>query len=389
MKDCQIQIIGAGIGGLTAALSLQHYGFKVEVHEQAPELSEVGAGLTITPNAAHALDFLGLSARLAETYCIPTAGAVKNYKTGETLLKTYRGNTPFEKYGAHYFQVHRADLHTVLSEAVLANDPDCIHLDHTFMDLSQDSSSVTARFTNGDTARGDVLIACDGGNSAVRSHVYAPEPVAFTGQVAWRALVPADRLSEELMAPPSCAYIGPDRLFTRYFIRKGDIVNVVALARQPGWEEEGWTIHAEISEFLDLYHDFHPDVKEIIKVLPPELLFKWALRDRAPLSDWTNGRVTVLGDAAHPMTPFLGQGAVMAIEDGMVVGRCFHEASNIGEALALYEGSRKERANGVQLQSRAQAASYQGSALKNFNAGRNAEGRGLFEYNPVTVPLTV
>ncbi len=387
MKDCHILIIGAGIGGLTAALSLQHFGFKVSVYEQAPELGEVGAGLTITPNATHALDYLGLAERLKETADIPTEGAVKNYKTGETLLKTYRGDTPLKKYGANYYQIHRADLHDMLSDAVRANDPDCIHLGHTFADLTQDAHSVTAWFENGAKAEGDCLVGCDGGASVVRSRVYAPEPVVFTGQVAWRALVPAEHLPAEVMEPPSCAYIGPDRLFTRYFIRKGTVVNVVALARQPGWEEEGWTIHAEIDEFLDLYHDFHPYVHTIIKEIPPELLFKWALRDREPLQEWVKGRVTVLGDAAHPMTPFLGQGAVMAIEDGMVLGRCFDKADNVEDALALYEGARKERANSVQIQSREQAAAYQGTALENYNPGRNAEGRGLFEYNPVTVPI--
>ena len=148
-KDCHILIVGAGMGGLTAALALQHYGFRVSIFEQAPELAEVGAGLTITPNATHALDFLGLKERLAETADIPTAGAVVHYRTGEVLLRTYRGNTPFEKYGAHYYQIHRADLHRLLSQAVLSHDPDCLHTDHMFTRLDQDESGVTARFANG------------------------------------------------------------------------------------------------------------------------------------------------------------------------------------------------------------------------------------------------
>jgi salicylate hydroxylase len=164
-------------------------------------------------------------------------------------------------------------------------------------------------------------------------------------------------------------------------------VNVVGLVRQPGWEEEGWTIPAEVSEFLDLYKEFHPDVHEIIEAIAPGTLFKWALRDRSPLDNWIKGRVSVLGDAAHPMLPFLGQGAAMAIEDGMVLGRAFNEADSVEDALHLYENARKERANGVQIQSREQADLYQGSAHRNYHPGRNAEGRGLFTYNPVTVPL--
>lgn len=386
-KDCHILIIGAGMGGLTASLALQHYGFRVSVFEQAPELAEVGAGLTITPNATHALDFLGLEDRLAETADIPTAGAVVHYQTGEVLLRTYRGTTPFEKYGAHYYQIHRADLQGLLSQAVLFHDPDCLYTDHTFTHLEQDESGVTAHFANGKSARGDVLIGCDGGNSTVRTTVFGPEPVVFTGHVALRALVPADRLTEEELETPSKAYRGPDRSFTRYLLRKRTVVNVVGLCRQPGWEEEGWTIHTPLSDMLDLYKDFHPHVLSIINKLPPELLFKWALRERDPLPVWTRGRVSVLGDAAHPMTPFLGQGAVMAIEDAMVLGRCFDAASSPVDALQVYESARKERANGVQLQTREQQHRYNGRLLEHYDPSKNAEGRGLFEYNPVTVPL--
>jgi len=303
------------------------------------------------------------------------------------LLRTYRGNTPFERYGAHYYQIHRTDLHGLLSEAVLNNDPDCLHLNHTFTKLTQDDTGVTAHFSNGAEAHGDVLIGCDGGSSTVRSMVFGPEPVVFTGYVALRALIPADQLTEEELDIPSKAFRGPDRILTRYLIRKRTLVNVVGLCRQPGWEEEGWTIHTPISDMLELYKEFHPIVLSIIKKLPPKLLFKWALRDRDPLQTWTEGRVSVLGDAAHPMTPFLGQGAVMAIEDGMLLGRSFDLASSPEEALALYEGARKERANGVQMQSREQSRLYNGRLLENFDPPSNAEGRGLFEYNPVTVPI--
>ncbi len=375
------------MGGITAALALQHYGYCVSIFEQAPELGEVGAGLTITPNATHVLDFLGLKERLAETANIPTAGAVVHYQTGEILLRTYRGNTPFEKYGAHYFQIHRADLHELLSGAVLGNDPDCLHLNHTFTELQQDDTGVTAQFSNGATARGDVLVGCDGGSSAVRNFVFGPEPVVFTGHVALRALIPANRLTEEELEIPSKAFRGPDRSFTRYLIRRKTLVNVVGLCRQPGWEEEGWTIHTPIADMLELYKDFHPIVLNIIKKLPPELLFKWALRDRNPLPTWTDRRVSMLGDAAHPMTPFLGQGAVMAIEDAMLLGRAFEAGSTPKEAFEIYENARKERANGVQLQTREMQHRYNGHLLEHYDPKKNAEGRGLFDYNPVTVPL--
>jgi salicylate hydroxylase len=175
-------------------------------------------------------------------------------------------------------------------------------------------------------------------------------------------------------------------MFLHYPLRKGSLMNIVAIARWPRWEAEGWAIRAEVSELLELYGDFHPQVLGMIDSIEPDALFKWGLRDRDPLPQWTIGRVSTLGDAAHPMSPFLGQGAVMAIEDGMVLGRCFADACAPEDALATYEGARKQRANGVQLQSREQASALQGS-LADFHPGRLAEDRDLFDYNPVTVPL--
>ena len=379
-------IVGAGIGGLTAALSLQRHGVRVSVYEQASELKEFGAGLMVTPNAMHALDFLGVGGAIAATSNVSPGVLIKHYHTGEVLQRRSDGDTHRLKYGAGHFQVHRADLHCALSTAVLANDPGCIHLDHGFADLEQRQTGVLARFANGAVASADVLIGCDGCRSVVRDKVHGSAPVAYTGQVAFRALVPAARLPQELRTLARCLYIGPGRMFLHYLLRKGSLANLVAIARQPRWQAEGWAIRAEVSELLELYEDFHPQVLDIIKSVEPDALFKWGLRDREPLPQWTIGRVSTLGDAAHPMSPFLGQGAVMAIEDGMVLGRCFADACAPEDALAMYEEARKQRANAVQLQSREQANALQCS-LGDFNPGRPAEDRGLFDYNPVTVPL--
>jgi salicylate hydroxylase len=164
-------------------------------------------------------------------------------------------------------------------------------------------------------------------------------------------------------------------------------MNVISCAREPKWQEEGWAIPATIEEFAGILSDFHPDVVDLIRAIPPEALFKWGLRDREPLQRYSKGRVTMLGDAAHPMSPFLGQGACIAIEDAMVLGRAFAAASHFEEAFAIYEGARKERANGVQLASRQQADENQGVTTRGANPGSNADDRGLYFYNPVTVPL--
>jgi salicylate hydroxylase len=207
------------------------------------------------------------------------------------------------------------------------------------------------------------------------------------GQTSFRALVTVANLPPELSKAPRCMYIGPARLFLHYLLRKGTVMNIVAHVRQARWEDEGWQIRAEIREFLDLYKDFHPDVLRMIQSIEPGSLFKWGLRDREPLAQWTIGRVSALGDAAHPMSPFLGLGAAMAIEDGMVLGRCFAKAGTSEDALVLYERARKQRANGVQLASREQAKFQQGSPGRESNPGISGEDRGLFDYNPVTVAI--
>lgn len=387
MKDVHILVVGAGIGGLTAALALQHFGVRVSVFEQAPELKEIGAGVVITPQAMHALNFLGVGEALSATATNPSPATVRHYATGEILKQGGERKDYRAKYGADYLQAHRADLHGLLARAVLANDPDCVHLDHRFESLTQDATTVTARFENGAVFTGDALIGCDGNASRVRSTLFEPEPVVYTGQVAFRALAPMERLPKEVQAAPIGLYIGPGRLFLHYALRRQTIMNVIAIARQPAWQEEGWTIPATIEEFLELCSDFHPTVHGIIRATPPELLFKWGLRDREPQAQWTKGRATLLGDAAHPMTPFLGQGAVIAIEDGMVLGRCFAASSTVEEALDRYEAARKERGNGVQLASREQADALQGRGPDGFNPGRDAEDRGLYDYNPVTTPV--
>lgn len=383
----RIIIVGAGIGGLTAALSLQRHGFQVWVYEKATELKEFGAGLLVTPNAMHALKYLGVDGAIVATSNVSNELAIRHFQTGTVIHRRPDGAYYQAKYGAGHFQVHRADLYQALSAAVLANDPACIHLGHAFSALTQDRSTVTARFLNGTVVKGDALIGCDGSRSTVRDTVYESAPASYSGQVAFRALISLQQRSEQFGAEGASMYIGPARVFLHYPLRKDRLMNVVAIARQPQWQEEGWTIPARIEELVELYSDFHPSVLEMIKAVEPEALFKWGLRDRDPLPRWTVGRVTTLGDAAHPTSPFLGQGAVMAIEDGTVLGRCFAKALTVEEALQRYEAARKHRANSVQLQSRERANALQASGPEQLGPGRNADELGLFGYDPATTPV--
>lgn len=387
MELSRISIIGGGIGGLSAALALQHFGYRVALFEQARELREIGAGVVITPNAMHALNFLGVGERIAKEAGPTEAYLIRHFQTGEIIKIRASGTDYVERFGATYHQVHRADLHAALAAAVLRNDPDCIFLDHCFETLVQDSERVVANFTNGKTYSGSVLIGCDGSASRVRAGVFGDQVVNYTGQVAFRALVPMANLPAGIVKMPYAMFVGINRALLHYPLRHRTIMNVISMAREPRWQEEGWMIPATIDEFANLHGDFHPDALELIQAISPGTLFKWGLRDREPLAQYSKGRVTMLGDAAHPMTPFLGQGACVAIEDAMVLGRAFASARTCEQAFAIYEDTRKDRANGVQLASRQQADEIQGVTPRGANPGADADVRGLYLYNPVTVPL--
>ena len=389
MHDTQVSIIGAGMGGLTAALALQKLGLRVSVHEQAPELGEVGAGLTISPNATRALEYVGLGPFMEANGDTPSTGALIHYKTGEPLTLTQSQGSFKDRFGAEYYQIHRADLHDALVDAVQANDADAIVLNHEFESLAQDDAQVTATFANGETATGDVLIGADGARSVVREAIVDKVKVTFTGQAAFRGTVPVKEVEPYMTIHNSAVTMGPGHIFTRYYMRHGALVNVVGIAKTDDWQEEGWSIPATHDEFLAEYQGWNDNVTGIIKAIPDETLFKWALFDRDPIPEWSNGRVTLLGDAAHPMLPFLGMGAAMALEDGVVVARCIEKYDTPAEAFAAYEAARKERCKGVLLDSRKQGEWYQNTDPDEYAGfGRTGEMRvPLMGYDPGTVEI--
>lgn len=388
MQLTRISIIGGGIGGLSAALSLQHFGYRVSVFEQARELREIGAGVAISPNAMHALNFLGVGERVTREAGPTERYLMRHFRTGAVINTRWTGPDYFEQFGASYHQVHRADLHAALAAAILRNDPDCIFLDHRIETLKQDHKHVVATFANGKTCTSDVLVGCDGSASRVRTCLFGDDVVNYTGQVAFRALLPIANVPAGIIKTAYAMFVGVNRNLLHYPLRHRTMMNVVCFAREPDWQQQGWMIPATIDECARVHSDFHEDVLDLIHRITPGTLFKWGLRDREPLQQYSKGRVTMLGDAAHPMTPFLGQGACIAIEDAMVLGRAFAAAGTFEEAFGIYENARKQRANGVQLASRRQADEVQGATERGPNAGAGAEMRGLYSYNPVTVPLT-
>jgi salicylate hydroxylase len=389
MTGLQIAIIGAGIAGLSAARALQQRGIGVRVYEQAEQLAEVGAGLTVTPNATHALIAMGLADDLARLGMQPARGGARHWRTGELLVEFERGAGLNQRYGAPYVQIHRADLHEALARAVLAHDPDSLLLGHRFESLSQDVEGVAIKFANGAGARADVAIGADGIRSAMRAQLFGAGQPRFTGYIAWRGLVPIDRLPPGLVDPPSCISIGPQHTFTRYLIRGGRVLNYVALAERSDWQVESWSIRSGVGELLAEFPQWHQEVRTIIAATPPELCFKWALFDREPLGSWTQGRVALLGDAAHPMLPFLGQGAAMGIEDAMILARAFEVSASHDEALRRYEATRIGRTSFVMGKSREAGLEYHRADAEDraTHPHTTAESLGLFTYNPVLAPL--
>jgi salicylate hydroxylase len=383
----KVLIIGAGIGGLTAALALQHFSIPVQVFEQAHELKEIGAGVRISPNGMHALNLLEVGDRLARASGEPVRYRICHFSDGHLLELGPPPESFAQTYGAGYYTMHRADLHTALLDAVRDRDPHAVVVDHTFARLKQDDSSVTAYFANGRNYTGSCLVGCDGGLSQVRADVFGDTQANYTGNVAFRALVPMEQVPAAVRANPYRLFVGPGRSFVHYPLRRNTVMNVLGNAQETRWQAEGWAIPATVEEFRQLFEGFLAEVLDLIASIPPQNLFKWGLRDREPLADWTRGRVTMLGDAAHPTTPYLGQGACIAIEDAMVLGRAMDASGDPREAFARYEAARKLRANGAQLAAREQGAQHHGNTDQGPGAGKSALARGLFSYNPVTAPI--
>ena len=390
MQDLEITIVGAGIGGLTTALALLQSGARVRVYEQAGSLREVGAGLTITPNASHVFRWLGLEQDLDRLGHTPERQAVCHWQDGRVLVDTPRGRERMQRlYGAGYYFVHRADLHELLARAIGNLNPGCIRTGHRFERLEQRDSRPRAIFHNGAAAEADLLVGCDGLRSAVRTSLFGAESPRFTGYVAWRGLVPVASLPDERFDPTGCLFIGPGRMIARYLIRNGTLVNYVAFGERSGWSDEGLSIRAEVAEVLDEFAGWNSHVRNLLAATPPELCHKWALYDREPLESWSSRAVTLLGDAAHPMLPFLGQGAAMAIEDAAVLARAVSASDRIGEALERYERARRERTRFVMLTAREVVKRFHATNTDAYDAAahRTEEALGLFAYDPTTVSL--
>jgi salicylate hydroxylase len=341
-----VVIVGAGIAGLTLGLALAREGHSFAIYEQAHELREAGAGLTVWPNATKVLFALGLKERLDAIAVEPPVQKIFHYRTGKELHAFERGAKLRRDYGTPLYQMHRQDLHGLLAEKVREIAPGAIHLGHKASGVEAlPGGGGKVRFANGAEAEGDLAVAADGIRSAVRAEVFGAEEPLFTNVIAYRAVVPAERLDADFASDPTGIHLGPQSNFVHYFIRNRTAVNFLAFALVDTWEEEGWRIPARREEVLARFGDYNPVVTGLIEAAPAEALFKWGLFDREVRDVWHEGPFVLLGDAAHPMLPFLGQGAGLVIEDAAILARAVTEKPGLPEALRAYEAARKPRAN--------------------------------------------
>ena len=393
----QILIAGAGIGGLSAALALIRRGFTVRVIEQARALTEIGAGVQISANGARALFSLGLEGALERVWSEPAGKEIRLWNTGETWKLFDLGAVSRERYGAPYFMIHRADLHRILLAAVNAEAPGSLVLGARVVAFEQNEGSATAICEDGTQVKGSALIGADGVHSRIRNALFGEMPARFTGLLAWRGLVPMTRLPERLRRPVGTNWVGPGGHVVHYPVRSGTLLNFVGTAERNDWQVESWTERGTTEEALNDFRNWHEDIETIIRNI--EMPFKWALLGRDPLTQWTVGRVTLLGDAAHPTLPMMAQGANMAIEDGVILARCLAAHDDGRTALAAYENARRDRTSRLVRAANDNAARFHNPTLGNAEGAARYVGNEwqeekvkqrydwVFEYDPLRVAI--
>jgi len=373
MSRLSVAIVGAGMGGLAAAAALRSVGHEVAVYEQAGAFARVGAGIQQSPNALKVLRRLGLEQRLKEIAFQPRMRCYREAASGSVLWERRHEDDFERKYGAPHLLLHRAELHTALLSIVPS---EIIHRSKKLTGYRQDSSRVTLSFADGTTASADVVIAADGVHSIMREQMLGTEKPRFTGRVAYRTTYPAALLGG-LQLEDSTKWMSDDRHIVIYYVNpRKDELYFVTSTPEPDFNVESWSQEGDLAQLRAAYAGFHPDVCAVLAACPK--VHKWALVERDPLPAWTDGRVALLGDACHPMTPYMAQGAATSIEDAAIVARCLDGVGSggVAEALRLYERTRKPRTSWIQAVS-----------SSNDIAQIRERQDELYEYDAWTAPL--
>jgi 2-polyprenyl-6-methoxyphenol hydroxylase-like FAD-dependent oxidoreductase len=346
-----ITIIGAGIGGLAAAAALRQRGIEVAVYEQAERFTRVGAGIQQSPNAVKVHRGLGIEDRLRQVAFAPTSSLNRDGLTGKVTNDHPLGRTVEERYGAPFLTLHRGDLHEALAALV---PPACIHHGKRLTGIAAVRPRVALRFADGSEVEADAVIGADGVHSHIRDHVAGPEQPRFTGRLAYRTTFPAERLGSTEIGTSRTKWWGPDRHIVIYCVtaRRDEVYFTTSLPEQADWiTRESWSTKGDLDELRAAFAAFHPDVRAVLEAAPE--VHKWGIFERDPLPTWSRGRVALLGDACHPMTPYMASGAAMALEDAAVLARCLEAFPDVEPAFRVYEATRKPRATAVQTGSSA------------------------------------
>ena len=378
----KIAIVGGGIGGMATALAMTQAGFKVTVHERSAQLVDLGAGITLAPNATRVLYHLCLGPTLEQTAVMPPKTEYRHYRTGAVIMrmmtKDFRA-----LYGSPYMRLHRWDLQHAMITRLAEIAPGALRLGSHVERLEPRSESVVLRFADGRTETADMVVAADGIRSTIRETLFNPAPPVFAGFVAWRGLVDTTQLPQHLHE--SAVAFGQGRHINRYLVRRGELLNFIAVAHRDKWEAEGWTIPAPLDEFLAEFASFDECTRTVISRPVRGQVFKWGLFGRPWLEQWSHGRVVLLGDAAHPMLPFLGQGAANALEDAMILTRCLASETTPERAFALYQKTRGPRVKGATEQAARRGDRYLGEP--NADSLKGNEPGAEYAYDAVAGPL--
>jgi salicylate hydroxylase/6-hydroxynicotinate 3-monooxygenase len=359
-KQLSIAIVGAGIGGLALAATLRRFGMEAQVYEQAQRFAHIGAGIQMMPNSMKVLREIGVEERVRATSFAPYAHLNRVWDTGEITREL---PMPESLYGAPYLCMHRANLHEAL---VAALPPEIFHLDCKLVGLDQANGSVTLTFANGSRVSADVVIGADGVHSAVRDAIVGPDAPIHKGRIAYRAVFPAELMNGHDIGPSRTKWWGPDRHIVIYYTTcaRSELYFVTSVPESAEWlTPESWSAKGDVHELRAAYEGFHPDVRAVLEACPD--CHKWAILEREPLPHWSQGRVVLLGDAAHPMTPYMAQGGATAIEDAAVLARCLAEvgdSADIERAFRRYEAHRKPRTSVVQAISSANTWMREGTS---------------------------
>jgi salicylate hydroxylase/6-hydroxynicotinate 3-monooxygenase len=358
-KNLSIAVVGAGMGGLTVAATLRHFGMDVQIYEQAPRFARIGAGIQMMPNSMRVLRQIGIEQRLRAVSFAPHSHLNRVWDTGEVTREL---PMPEGLYGAPYLCMHRGDLHDALLSALPA---EIIHLGKKLIGLDQTARQVTLTFADGSRARADAVIGADGVHSVVRDIIIGPDAPLHRGRIAYRAVFPSALMNGRDIGLSRTKWWGPDRHIVIYYTNKarGELYFVTSVPEPADWvTSESWSAKGDVKELRRAYEGFHTDVRAVLDACPD--CHKWAILEREPLSRWSDGRIVLLGDACHPMTPYMAQGAATAIEDAAALARCLDETDgeDIEGSFQRYEAHRKPRTSLIQAISSANTWMKEGNS---------------------------